>query len=83
MGKVLFDVLLPATGKHYDFWVPEELSMQAASELVAEAMQVAESAFYRRTPDAALMYVPTGQIQDPSATVAEIGFTDGDRFVLV
>lgn len=83
VSKVMFDVLLPATGRHYDFWVPEQLQMQAATELVAEAMQVAEPDFYEATPDAALMYVPTGELQDPSATVGEIGFTDGDRFVLV
>lgn len=83
MAKTLFDVLLPATGRHYDFWIPDDMTMQDAAMLVAEAMQVAEPAFYRKTPDAALMYVPTGEIQNPSATVAEIGFTDADRFVLV
>lgn len=83
MTKILFDVLLPATGKRYDLWVPDDMPMQQVSELVAEAMQVAEPAFYRKTPDAALMYAPTGQIQNPNATPAEIGFTDGDRFVLV
>ena len=82
-GKTLFDVTLPATGKRYDFWVPDDATMQQASALVAEAMQVAEPAFYRATPNAVLMYVPTGEIQRPDATVAEIGFTDGDRFVLV
>ena len=70
MAKVMFDVLLPSTGRHYDFWVPE-------------AMQVAEPDYYEAAPDAALMYVPTGEIQEPSATAAEIGFTDGDAFVLV
>lgn len=83
MQKVLFDILLPATGKHYDFWVPSDMPMQTVTELIARAMQVAEPDFYRATPDAALMYVPTGEIQMPQATVAQIGFIDGDRFVLV
>ena len=83
MAKTLFDVLLPATGRRYDFWVPDELSMQEVSLLVSEAMQVAEPSYYRATPDAALMYEPTGELQEPSSTVAQIGFTDGDRFVLV
>jgi len=83
MTKILFDILVPATGRHYDFWVPDDLTMQEASALVSEAVQVAEPAYYRSTPDAALMYVPTGQVQNPHATVAQIGFTDGDCFVLV
>lgn len=83
MAKVMFDILLPSTGRHYDFWVPEDMQMQTATQLIAEGMQVAEPDYYEATPDAALMYVPTGEIQDPSATVEEIGFTDGDAFVLV
>lgn len=83
MPKVLFDILLPSTGRHYDFWVPATMQMQTATELIARAMQVAEPDYYEATSDAALMYVPTGEIQDPGATVAQIGFTDGDSFVLV
>lgn len=83
MGKTLFDVLLPATGKHYDFWVPSDMPMQQVAQLVSEAMQVAEPAFYRSSSDAALMYAVTGEIQNPAASPEEIGFTDGDRFVLV
>jgi len=83
MEKTLINVLLPATGKRYDLWVPNDLPMQQVSELVAEALQVAEPSFYRKTPDAALMYIPTGEIQNPQATVSEIGFTDGDRFALL
>lgn len=83
MSKVLFDILLPATGRRYDFWVPCDMQMQEVTELVAQAIQVAEPLFYRASPDAALMYTETGEIQNPTATVAEIGFTNGDRFVLI
>ena len=83
MAKLLFDVLLPATGKRYDFWVPDDLPMQEISSLVAAAMQVGEPMYYRATPDAALAYMRTGEIQNPAATPAQIGFTDGERFVLV
>lgn len=83
MEKVMFDVVLPATGRHYDFLVPAELTMGDAAELIARAMQVAEPSYYEAGPDAALMYVPTGEIQDPAAVVSEVGFSDGSRFVLV
>ena len=83
MSKTLFDVLLPATGKRYDFWVPNDMPMQQVSELIAEAMQVAEPSFYRKTPNAMLMYMPTGQIPDMQASAVELGFTDGDRFALM
>lgn len=83
MNKTLFDVLLPATGKHYDFWIPSDMQMQTAASLVSEAMQVAEPDFYRSSPDAALMMMDTGEIQNPSATPQAIGLTDGVRFVLI
>lgn len=83
LSKTLFNVLLPATGRRYDFWIPDDMQMQVVSELVAEAMQVAEPNFFRATSDSVLMYVETGEVQNPNATVSEIGFADGDQFVLV
>ena len=82
-NKVLINVELPAKGETYDFWVPANMTIQAASDLVADAMQVIEPDFYKNNGDAALMYLPTGQIQQPHATIAEIGCTNGDRFVLI
>lgn len=82
-GKTLLDVKLPATNKHYDFWVPDNMAMSDVSALIAQAMQNIEPDFFEDTGSSALMWLRTGQIQDPSATVGEIGFVDGDRFVLV
>ena len=83
MDKTLVSVLLPATGKSYDFWVPNDMSMREATTLISEAMQIAEPSFYKRSADAALMYIATGEIPPANATIAEIGFTDGDRFSLI
>lgn len=83
MAKTLFTVKLPATGEESDFWVPEDLSMQTVTELIAQATEVANPDFYVCSPNAALMFEATGEILNPSATVAEIGLTDGSRFVLL
>lgn len=82
-GKTLFDVKLPATNKHYDFWVPDNMTMGDVSALVCQAMQNIEPDFFVDTGKSTLMYVRTGQIQDPSVTVGQIGFINGDSFVLV
>lgn len=81
--KVLFDVKLPATGRHYDFWVPQDAPMQVVTNLISEAMQVIEPDFYLADDNAALLYRRTGEIQNPKASVGEIGFTNGDQFVLI
>lgn len=83
MNKTLFDILLPATGKRYDFWIPSDMQMQTAATLVAQAMQVAEPDFYHASPNATLMMMETGEIQNPSITPEAIGLTDGVRFVLI
>ncbi len=82
-NKTLINVKLPATGKGYDFWVPDGMRMQDVSQLVCQAMQTIEPDFFRCTGMQTLMYERTGQIQDPGATVGQIGFTDGDAFILV
>lgn len=82
-NKTLIAVKLPATGKVYDFWVSDDLCMQDVGSLVCEAMQNIEPSFFLNTGTQTLMYERTGQIQNPSATIGEIGFSDGDRFVLV
>lgn len=81
--KTLFSVTLPATGKAYDFWVPNGMCMIDVNRLVAEAMQTIEPDYFIASSDSALMYLRTGQLQNPAATVGEIGFTDGEKFVLV
>lgn len=83
LSKVLFDVKLPATGRHYDFWVPRTMAMGEAAQLIASAMAVIEPDFYANTGGAALMYLKTGQLQDPAATVGEIGFGNGEQFMLM
>ena len=83
MEKTLFDVMLPATGEHYDFWIPSNMRMQTAAHLVSQAMQVAEPDFYRSSPNVALMMADTGEIQNPNATPEIIGISNGTTFVLI
>lgn len=82
-SRTLINVKLPATGKEYDFWVPDDLCMQEVSHLVCQAMQTIEPDFFCYTGAQSLMYARTGQIQEPAATVAQIGFTDGDAFIVI
>ena len=81
--KTLIAVKLPATGMTYDFWVSDDLYMQEVSQLICQAMETIEPDFFRYTGRQTLIYGRTGQIQDPSATVGEIGFVDGDAFLIV
>lgn len=82
-GRTLLCVRLPASGRSYDFWVPDDMCMAEMARLVCQAMELLEPDLFLYTGDQTLMYAPTGQIQQPSATVGQIGFVDGDPFVIV
>lgn len=82
-GKTLLHVTLPATGRGHDFWVPDDMRMHDAAYLICQAVQSVEPDAFLYTGEQTLMYEPTGQIQQPAATVGQIGFADGDRFVIV
>lgn len=82
-NQTLLCVKLPITDKNYDFWVPDNMCMQEISALVCQAMQNIEPDYFLYTGEQTLMYEKTGEIQNPAATVAEIGFTDGDTFILI
>lgn len=82
-NKTLINVKLPATQKTYDFWVPDAMCIYDVAQLIGEGMETIEPDFFEKRESPALMYIHTGQIQNPNATISEIGFSDGDRFVLV
>lgn len=81
--KTLLRVKLPATGKHYDFWVPDALSMEEVVQRICQAMQAIEPDFFRYTGRQTLMCALTGQIPDGRATPEELGLVDGSPFVVV
>ena len=83
MSKILVNVLLPATGKKYDFWVPEDMPMGEATDYIAEAMQIAEPAFYRKGSEALLMRISTGEIQCKEGPLSDYCPYNGERFALI
>ncbi len=81
--RTLLGIRLPATGRTYDFWVPDDMQMQEVVQLVCQAMQRIEPAFFRYDGKQALMHMPTGRILDPHASIVEMGLSDGALFVVV
>lgn len=82
-NKLLVSVMLPATRKTYDFWVPSDMSIRDAGQLIASILETRERDRFSATPGNALMSGETGNLIDPRCTVGEAGLVNGSRLVLV
>lgn len=88
--KILLSVLLPATGREYEFLVPETMTVDAAVGLISRMLAARESAYYRDDGDADLMLcgdVAAGHELNPKETLASLRsqgvLSDGERVALV
>jgi hypothetical protein len=82
-NKVLINVLLPATGKTYDFWVPERMTAHDAALFVAEILGQRESSYFANTGSNVLALRETGAILEQNTTFAEHGITCGHELMLL
>jgi hypothetical protein len=89
-GKVLLDVLLPASGSVYEFRVPYSLSVGDCADLMARMLASRESAVFEYAGGADLMRrdgSPAGQLLRPGESVGSLvasgDLVDGTPLVLV
>lgn len=90
--KVLLDVLLPATGRRYEFRIPFDSTVDEASQLMARILSTREPARYEADGNADLMLCPlpgaagAGEELNPNETfraLVEQGvLVDGSRVAL-
>jgi hypothetical protein len=83
MRKVLFDVMLPATGRSYELWVPKELTVFEATQLVARILAEQESRFFEPSKETALFDGVTGDELGINERIGALGYANGTRLILV
>jgi hypothetical protein len=83
MRKVLFNVMLPATGRSYELWVPKELTVSEATQLIARILAEQENRFFEPTAETALFDGITGDELSISERVGTLGYANGTRLILV
>ncbi|MDR2106593.1 MAG: hypothetical protein LBP24_04220 [Coriobacteriales bacterium] len=81
--KLLVNVLLPATGKSYDVWVPRELMVFECAQLIGRLLSEAEGRFYRAGPDTALYLRQTGDELRAEVYMGNLGFCNGTKLILI
>ncbi|WP_010250274.1 hypothetical protein [Acetivibrio cellulolyticus] len=82
MEKVFIEVVVPATGKKYEFIIPEVMKVGVAAELIAQAVQEAEG--IKPYKDNAILCKCEDETVLPSnSTISNTGITDGTKLILV
>lgn len=81
--KILLNIMLPATKKTYDFWVPSDMTLHDTSALVAGLLESREKNFFTASTHNTLMAQETGDLLDHNQSLESLGFTNGSQFVLV
>jgi hypothetical protein len=83
MRKVLFNVILPATGRNYELWVPKELTVFEATQLIARILAEQENRFFEPTRETALFDGMTGDELGVNERIGTLGYANGTRLILV
>jgi hypothetical protein len=83
MRKVLFNVMLPATGRSYELWVPKELTVFETTQLVARILAEQENRFFESTRETTLFDGVTGDELGINERVGALGYANGARLILV
>lgn len=81
--KRLLNIMLPATQKTYDFWIPCSMTAHDACALIAGMLERRERDRFAAGPSDMLMSRDTGELLDPGSTIRETDLVNGSRLVLV
>jgi len=81
--KTLFSIFLPATIKSYEMWIPNELSVYEATQLVCKILAEEESRYFLPDKSTALYEKATGDELDINSRIGDLGYVNGTQLVLL
>ena len=83
MKKYLVDVYLPATGKHYDVFLPTGKLIGEATHLLVSIAESLSGGGYKGTADAVLLNAINGEPLNRNKTVYDAGVRNSSRLILI
>jgi len=81
--KTLFSIFLPATVRSYEMWIPDELSVYEATQLVCKILAEQEGRYFVPDKGTALYEKATGDELDINVRIGDMGFVNGTQLVLI
>ncbi|MDR2672777.1 MAG: EsaB/YukD family protein [Coriobacteriales bacterium] len=82
-NRILINVLLPATQKTYDFWVPGDATVHDATRFISGILSQRESSLFQGGDEDALALRDSGEILDHNLSFEEHGIRNGFELMLI
>ena len=83
MKKYLVDVYLPATGKHYDVYLPTGKQIGEATQLLVSIAESLSGGSYKGTADSLLLNANSGEPLNRDFTVYDAGIRNSSKLILI
>jgi len=83
MRKYLVDIYLPASGKHYDAYLPAEKRIGEVTLLLIDIVNSMTGGSYKETADARLLYADNGKPLNLNDTVYDAGIRNSTKLILI
>jgi hypothetical protein len=81
--KTLFSIFLPATGRAYEMWIPNELSVYEATQLVCRILVEQEGHCFAPDNTTALYEKSSGTEININSYIGELAYVNGTQLMLI
>ena len=83
MKKYLVDLYLPASGSHYDVYLPTGKQIGEATQLLVQIAESLSGGSYKGTTEAVLLDADSGVPLDRNTTVYDAGIRNSSKLILI
>lgn len=83
MKKYLVDLYLPASGTHYDVYLPAGKMIGEATILLVRLAESLSDGNYKGSDNSVLINAENGRIYDRNTTVFDSGIRNSEKLILV
>lgn len=83
MNKYLVDVYLPASGDHFDVFLPINKLIGEVISLLADIVVPLSGNSFERTADTVLINASNGEVYNFNITVFDAGIRNSTRLILI
>lgn len=82
-NDILVEILIPASGRTYDTWLPADRPLGELLPLVKQVFEELSEGLFAPTEDTALYDLDSGRILETDDTPERLGLENGSRLYLI
>ncbi len=83
MNKYLVDVYLPASGEHFDVFLPANKLIGDVISLLVDTVVPLSGKSFERTSETVLINAVNGEVYDFNTTVFDAGIRNSTKLILI